>query len=172
MLPTPSTFEIVKRSPHPMKSLLLPSGAAATRGVAYMEDTATPGSAKLADGTVPIAGFVTRPVLVGGPTLADAVMPNRIELPFTAGEYGSFEAGEEVEAETWGEQVYSGTGGNAAKTLTGATAVGTKISFYAGQFCVAVTGQYAEYYLAEQKTPVVSTNTFRVRMVRILGVIA
>ena len=104
MLPTPSTFEIVKRSPHPMKSLLLPAAAAATRGVAYMEDTATPGSAKLADGTVPIAGFVTRPVLIGGPTIADAVMPNRLELPFAAADYGSFEQGEEVEvAEGFGE---------------------------------------------------------------------
>jgi hypothetical protein len=169
MLPNPSTFEITKRSPRPYRSLLLPASAAATRGTAYIEDTANPGKAKLADGTLPIAGFVTRPVLVGGPTINDAIMPNRIELPFADGDYGSFEHAEEAEAETYGEQLYSGSGGNAAKTITAATPIGTKCSFVGGMFSVAQSNQVAEYYLAEIKPAALPTNSFRARFVLFQG---
>lgn len=162
MLPTPSTFEIVKRSPRPYRSYLLPSGAA-NRGVAYIEDSSDATKAKRSDGSLPLVGFVTRPVLAAGPTLADAVLPNRIELPFTGGDYGSFEHAEAVEAEGYGEQLYSGTGPNAAKTITAATPVGTPVSFADGLFCVARTGQVAEYYLAEIKAAVQDGNGFRAR---------
>ena len=205
MLPTPSTFEVTKRSSRPTRSLSGVTGLNAARGIAFIEDPANPGFAKLADGTLPIAGFVTRNVQVGGPSLADAVMPNRIEVPFADTDFLSFELAEEVQCEgygaiaalagaaatggqvltngvpmaggavqtgtvQWGAFLYSGSGANAAKTLTGATAIGTKVSYVGGQFCVAQTGQYAEWYLAQILPPSrPDLNTFRVRLTMIAG---
>ena len=173
MLPITSLFEITKRSPRPYKSLVAPTGAAAGRGTAFIEDPNNPGQGLKADGTAPIAGFVTRPILVGGPTLADAVMPNRIELPFTDGDYISLEQAEEVEAEGYDPanvngSLYSGSGANAAKTITGATTPGTRCSFRNGQFSVAVAGDYSEWLLQEIKTPMVAGNV-RARFVLIEG---
>ena len=205
MLPTPSTFEVTKRSSRPTRSLTGVTGLNAARGIAFIEDPVNPGFAKLADGTLPIAGFVTRNVQVGGPTIADAILPNRIELAFADTDFLSFELGEEVQCEgygsiatlgsaaptggqaittggnvggvgaqagtvQWGAFLYSGSGANAAKTLTGATAIGTKVSYVGGQFCVAQTGQYAEWYLAQILPPSrPDLNTFRVRLVLIAG---
>jgi len=181
------------------------TGLNAARGIAFIEDPANPGFAKLADGTLPIAGFVTRNVQVGGPSLADAVMPNRIEVPFADTDFLSFELAEEVQCEgygaiatlagaaatggqvltngvpmaggavqtgtvQWGAFLYSGSGANAAKTITGATAIGTKVSYVGGQFSVAQTGQFAEWYLAQILPPSrPDLNTFRVRLVLIAG---
>jgi len=180
MLPNPNTFEITKRSPRPYRSLVLPTGANAGRGQAYMEEPANPGNAIPATGTVPIAGFVTRNVLIGGPTLADAIYPNRIELPFQDGTAGSFEQAEEVEAEGYGATfngdtqatgayLYSGTGGTAGNTISNATATGTRASFLNGQFCVATTGMYSEYYITAILPPNNPANTFRVRFGLIAG---
>jgi hypothetical protein len=166
MLPNPSTFEITKRSPRPYKSLVAPVGVAAGRGIAFIEDPANPGKAIVADGSLNIAGFVTRPVKVGGPTIEDAVLPNRIELPFEDGKEISLEHAEEVEAEGYGVGLYSGTG---AKTLAGDTAIGTECSFQGGRFSIAATGDTAEYYLAEIKAAVDAANTFRARFVLIQG---
>ncbi|MGB8296410.1 MAG: hypothetical protein WCG85_13365, partial [Polyangia bacterium] len=70
----------------------------------------------------------------------------------------------------WGAFLYSGSGANAAKTITGATAIGTKVSYLGGQFCVAQTGQYAEWYLAQILPPSrPDLNTFRVRLTMIAG---
>jgi hypothetical protein len=164
MLPITSLFEITKRSPRPYRSLVAPLGAAG-RGTAYIEDPANPGSAKLADGTLPIAGFVTRPILAGGPTLADAIMPNRIELPFSDGTQGngddgmiSLEQAEEVQAESYDGSsgyLYSGSG---ALTITAATPINTRCSFTNGKFCIAQSTQVAEYYLAEIMTPQIAGN--------------
>jgi len=205
MLPTPSTFEVTKRSSRPTRSLAGVTGLNAARGIAFIEDPANPGYAKLADGTLPIAGFVTRNVQVGGPTIADAILPNRIELAFADTDFLSFELAEEVQAEgygaiaalagaaatggqvltngvpmaggavqtgtvQWGAFLYSGSGANAAKTITGATAIGTKVSYVGGQFCVAQTGQYAEWYLAQILPPSrPDLNTFRCRFVPVAG---
>ena len=205
MLPNPSTFEVTKRSSRPTRSLTGVTGLNAARGIAFIEDPVNPGFAKLADGTLPIAGFVTRNVQVGGPTIADAILPNRIELPFADTDFLSFELAEEVQCEgygaiatlaggaatggqvltngvpmaggavqtgtvQWGAFLYSGSGANAAKTITGATAIGTKVSYVGGQFCVAQTGQFAEWYLAQILPPSrPDLNTFRVRLVLIAG---
>jgi hypothetical protein len=205
MLPTPSTFEVTKRSSRPTRSLAGVTGLNAARGIAFIEDPANPGCAKLADGTLPIAGFITRNAQVGGPTIADAILPNRLELPFADTDFQSFELAEEVQCEgygaiaalaggaatggqvltngvpmaggavqtgtvQWGAFLYSGSGANAAKTITGATAIGTKVSYVGGQFCVAQTGQYAEWYLAQILAPWrPDLNTFRVRLVLIAG---
>src|ERR1035437_4527473 len=88
---------ILKRSPRPVNSLLTPA-VAALRGVA-MQESAIAGTAELADGSKPFAGFQTRPSLVGGPTVGDIIYPGRLELPFATGEDGSYEFGEQVEAE-------------------------------------------------------------------------
>jgi len=153
MLPNPSTFEVTKRSSRPYRSLTGVTGLNAARGTAFIEDPANPGFAKLADGTLPIAGHITRNAQVGGPTIADAIMPNRIELTFADTDFQSFELAEEVQAEGYGPNaslasnvatggqcittgndisggavqtgtvqygafLYSGTGANAAKTIT------------------------------------------------------
>ena len=206
MLPNPSTFEVTKRSSRPYRSLTGVTGLNAARGTAFIEDPANPGFAKLADGTLPIAGHITRNAQVGGPTIADAIMPNRIELTFADTDFQSFELAEEVQAEgygpnaslasnvatggqcittgndisggavqtgtvQWGAFLYSGTGANAAKTITAATATGTAVSFTNGQFCVAQAGQVAEYYLAQILPPSrPDLNTFRCRFVLMAGI--
>jgi hypothetical protein len=204
MLANPVSFEITKRSPRPYRSLAGVAGLNAARGTAFIEDEANPGFAKLADGTVPIAGFITRNAQVGGPTIADAIMPNRIELPFADTDMQSFEQAEEVQAEGYGPNatlgtnggggqslgggnivgpsnnngnvviggayLYSGSGANAAKTITGATTIGTKCSFIGGQFSVAQPGQIAEYVLAQILPPSrPDINTFRCRFTLMSG---
>jgi hypothetical protein len=169
-----ANFEITKRSGRPYRSLIAPTGAAG-RGTAYIEDPASAGHAILADGSLPIAGFVTRPILAGGPTLADAVMPNRIELPFSDGTQGagddgmiSLEQGEEVQAEGYDATsgyLYSGSG---ALTIAVGTPIGTRCSFTNGKFCIAQSTQVAEYYLAEIMTPIVAGNV-RARFTLIEG---
>jgi hypothetical protein len=179
MLPIPSLFEITKRSPLPYKSLVAPTGSSG-RGIAYIEDPANPGNAILADGSAPIAGFVTRPILAGGPTLADDVFPNRLERPFSDSDpYGvganmiSLEQAEEVEAEGYDPLhvngfLYSGTGGNAAKTITASTALKTPCSFRNGQFSVGVTGDYCEWLLQQIMPPQITGNV-RARFIKVAG---
>jgi hypothetical protein len=159
-------FEITKRSPRPYRSLIAPSGAAG-RGIAFIEDATKAGYAKLSDGTAPLAGFVTRPIVAGGPTLADAIMPNRIELPFSDGT-GTFdsvaeanqislEQAEEVQAEGHAASGYLYSG-NGSYTILASTPIGTRCSFVNGKFCIAQTSQVAEYILAEVMTPSVAGN--------------
>jgi hypothetical protein len=173
-------MEIVKRSPLPYRSLVAPTGASG-RGIAYIEDPSNPGKAILADGSKPIAGFVTRPIKAGGPDLGDDVFPNRAERPFSDSDpYGadanmiSLEQGEEVEAEGYDPDhvngnLFSGTGADAAKTLNSSTPLQTLCSFKNGQFCVGVTGQFCEWMLVELKTPMIAGNV-RARFVRVDGV--
>jgi len=170
-----SLFEITKRSPRPYKSLVAPTGASG-RGIAYIEDPALPGTAKLADGTITNGGFVTRPILAGGPGLADAIFPNRIELPFSDSDpYGtganmiSLEHAEEVEAEGYDPLhvngfLYSGAG----KTITAATPIGTEVSFRNGQFCIAVAGDVVEWEVTEFVSPMIAGNV-RVRFTAVHG---
>jgi len=183
MLPNPSTFEVTKRSSRPIRSLTGIAGLNAARGIAFIEDPAHPGTAKLADGTLPIAGFVTRNCQVGGPTISDAVLPNRLELPFADTDFQSFEQAEEIQAEGYGDPatlangsvqggafLYSDNGGNAVLTITAQTAIGTWVSFRNGQFCVANEGDVSEYYLAQILPPSrPDLNAFRCRFVLLTG---
>lgn len=175
-----SLFEVLKRSPLPYRSLVAPTGSKG-RGIAFIEDTANPGKAILADGSQPFAGFVTRPIKAGGPDLNDDVFPNRAERPFSDTDaFGadsnmiSLENAEEVEAEGYDPNcvngfLYSASGGNAAKSILPGTALKTKCSFYNGQFSVGVTGQYCEWMLIEKNiTPMVSGN-LRCRFIKIPG---
>lgn len=176
MIPITSLFEITKRSPRAYKSLVAPLGAAAGRGIAYIEDPANPGNAILADGSAPFAGFVTRPILVGGPTLADAIMPNRIELPFQDGQPITMEYADEVQAEGYDPAcvngfLYSGTGASAANTITSATQAQTKCTFMNGQFAVAASGDWAEWTLAQIMPQAQVQGNVRARFTRIEGVL-
>ena len=154
-----SLHEITKRANRPNRSLILPAADAA-RGVAFQESS-TSGTAELADGTLPIVGFVTRQTLITGPVLGDSIYPGRIELPFTGGQEGSFEYGEELEAE-------GSTYLDAA--ITAGTALKSRLSFVAGKFKVAVTGQYSEFILVAKPTPEVVGNV-RIRVQKIEGVL-
>lgn len=181
MIPYPMTFLITKRSAKRYGTYLCPSGSA-PRGTAYIENTSSAGAVTAADGTLPIAGFVTRAIVSGGPTLADTVFPNHINQPFgapavpAAGEPGllpnagdgsmiTLEFADEFEAEG-ADYIYSGSAGNAAKTLNENTALKTAVSFYAGKACVAVSGQWVDYLLLEVKDAVDSDNAARFRFVK------
>lgn len=173
-------MEITKRSPLPYNSLVAPTGASG-KGVAYMEDPATAGNAILADGTKPAAGFVTRPIVSGGQTLGDLVYPNRLELPFQDSDpymsgvnMLSLEQAQEVVAEGYDPlhvngNLYSGTGGNAGKSILPGTAVKTKCSFFNGQFCVGVTGQYCEWIIEEIGIAPMIAGNLRVRFSKLPG---
>ncbi len=145
-------FEITKKSPRPVNTLLTPT-AAAVRGMAMMESATTPGQAVLADGTAPIRGFQTRDSKVGGPDLGDVIYPGRLELAFVAGEEGTYEHAEEVEAEGANFVSADGTVG----VLAG-TAINTPLSFVAGQFVKAASGQFVEFILVELPTPEIPGN--------------
>jgi hypothetical protein len=144
-------FEITKKSPRPVNTLLTPA-VPAVRGTP-MQESATAGQAELADGTKPFAGFMTRASQVGGPVLGDVIYPGRLELPFATGEEGSFEFAEEMVAEGADYISSDGTVG-----ITAATALKTPCSFVGGKFAKAATGQFVEFVLVELPTPELAGN--------------
>lgn len=154
MLPA-NTFEITKRSPRPYRTFVTPD-ADALRGIAFQE-SATAGTAELADGTKPYDGFVTRKVLQGGPTLGDSVYPNRTELPFTAAQEATMEFAEEFVAEG-SDYIYSGTGG-----ITSDTALKSLCGFKDGKIRVAQSSEYADFMLVEKSMTPVNTGALRCR---------
>lgn len=154
--------EITMRSPRPVKHLLTDVALAAVRGIAFIEDPATPGKAKLADGSQPIAGMLTRDVVVGGPTLADAVYPGRTDLPVASGEQASFEHAEEFEAE--GDALYSGTG-----QITSGASNGDEVSFLDGKPRLAQTGDYVEYELRDKAVTPETAGNLRCRFAVVQG---
>jgi hypothetical protein len=164
-------FEITKRSLVPYNALTTPTpdaGLAAgtvvnERGVAF-QFSATDGQAELADGTKAFAGFLTRRTKVNGASLEDVVFPGRTELPFVAGGPASFEYAEEVEVEGASSVNSTWMIGTGAGAIAATTAAETKLSFSGGAFCVAQTGQNAEYELIAQMTPETAGNVrFRAR---------
>lgn len=145
-------FTITKRSPLPVNSLLTPA-VAAVKGAA-MQESATAGTAELADGTKVFAGFQTRASAVDGPVLGDLIYPGRLELPFVATQDGTYEFAEEVVAE--------GTDYLSADVTVG-IAVNSPLkspcSFVGGKFALGATGQICEYMLVETNiTPEVAGN--------------
>ena len=162
-------FELLKRSPRPVVSLLTPasgqgyalpmSGLIGYMRGTPMQESATAGQAELADGSKPFAGFMTRDSQGGGGVLGDMIYPNRLELPFVAGEDGSFEFAEEVVAE----------GANLIDAgLTAATPLKTAISFAAGKFAVAISGQDAQFVLVGLPAPE-TAGSVRARFVTMAG---
>ena len=167
---TDNLFEITREGLRPNKSLTMPA-AACVIGTFMIEDSANPGVAKLADGTKPVGGAVERAVIVGVPVPTFAEMAGGMiglpaHSPYSTGEEGSLRDADEYVAE--GSDYVSSVGG--ATDITPATAVGTKTSFRAGKTSKAATGDYSEFYIAEQLTPTVAGNT-RIRLRRMAGVI-
>jgi hypothetical protein len=177
-------FMVTRRGSRPNKSVTLNINLAAqSAGAAFMEDASAPNGqdaselVTLATGAKPFAGFVTRDVLAatgGVPTvpmptyseLSEGMSPSLpLETQFSAGTEGSVEDAEEYEAES---SVFLSSANGGGRDFTGATPIGTRCSFYNGVTCIAVTGQVAEYYLAEWETPQ-TTGNLRGRFVRIYG---
>lgn len=101
-------------------------------------------------------GFVMREIRVpadginGNPRTDTEILYNQgLETPFTAGREGTLEWGSEIEAEGTDYLLTSGTG-----TITGGTAVGAKLSFLNGKFRVAQSGEYAQFRVVAQMTPI------------------
>ncbi len=144
-----SYFQITISSPSERRALTLPASAAAPRGAAYQE-SATAGTAELADGTVPIAGFVTRAVRTTGITvdevmLVDGVVPITGEpgfIPYTAGNVASMENAEQVDVE----------GTDYLDSVTGSEALKTEFAFSGGKFKAAVSTNLVEFILTAKPT--------------------
>ncbi|MDE2105479.1 MAG: hypothetical protein KGL39_50090 [Patescibacteria group bacterium] len=181
--PVKPLFMVTRRGPRPNRSVSLPIAlAACSAGTAFMS-AATPAgndaseAVALADGSLEFLGFITRDILaaVNGvpavpvPTYAELSIGAAPSLPletaFSAGLEGSLEDADEYEAEG-SAFISSGNGGG--RDWAGTEAIGTRASFYAGTTCKAITGQRAEYALAEWITPQVTGN-LRARFNRIYG---
>lgn len=167
---TDNLFEIVREGNRANKSLQMPA-AACVVGTFMIEDLSNPGIAKLADGTAPTVGAVERGVIVGvpQPTIAElsgGLIATPAYSPYSTGEQGSLRDADEYIAEG-SDYLYSAGG---ATDITASTAVGTKCSFRSGKTSKAATGDYSEFYIAEQLTPVVAGNC-RVRLRRTAGLI-
>lgn len=160
-------FQILRRGARQNKSLIVPA-VAQSMGTAFQE-SATAGTAELADGTKPFAGFVTRDIATALPTPSIAELTGQgaqpLEQPFLGGYEAGLEDAEEFVAEG-ADFIYSGTG-----QITAATALKSKCGFKNGQIRVAQTGEYAEFMLVEKQTVEVSTNNVRGRFERIHGVV-
>ncbi|MDE2101796.1 MAG: hypothetical protein KGL39_31405 [Patescibacteria group bacterium] len=180
--PVKPLFQVTRRGPRPNRSVSLPiSLAACSAGTAFMSSATPAGNdaseaVALADGSLEFLGFITRDVLaaVNGvpavpvPTYAELSIGAAPSLPletaFSAGLEGSLEDADEYEAE--GAFISSANG--SGRDWAGNEAIGTRASFYAGQTCKGISGQRAEFALAEWTTPQVAGN-IRGRFTRIYG---
>ena len=181
--PVKPLFQVTRRGPRPNRSILLPLNLAACfAGTAFMEAAAPAGQdasevVALADGSKEFVGFITRDVLaaVNGvpavpvPTYAELSVGAAPSLPmetaFSAGLEGSVEDADEYEAEG---PAFISSGNGGGRDLAANTALGTRTSFYNGVTSIGLTGQRAEFYLAEWVTPQVPGN-LRGRFARIYG---
>lgn len=175
--PTIPLFQILFKGPRQNRTVTLPTGLTCSAGTAFMDatpaaDQDASGNVVVADGSKLFRGFVTRDVITSVPTPTFSELstagdrPNiPFESQFQAGFEGTLEDANEFEAE--GPFLSSGNG---AKDINAATAVGTPCSFVNGVVCVAATGQYAEFLLAEQQTPSIAGNV-RCRFEKQYGII-
>ena len=144
-------FVITKRSPLPVNTLLTPASAA-VRGAA-MQESATAGTAELADGTKVFAGFQTR-ASAADLVLGDLIYPGRLELPLICSQEGTYEYAEEVIAE--GTDYLSDDVTVGVKTNS---SLKTPCSFVGGKFALGASGQICEFMLVETNmTPEVAGN--------------
>ena len=88
------------------------------------------------------------------------------ETPFIAGKEGSIEKADALDVEGSDYIYKSGTG-----SITTGTAVDTKLSFIAGKFREAQTGEIAQFRLAAQLTPETAGDV-RIRVEAIEGYVA
>jgi hypothetical protein len=127
--------------------------SAAVRGLAVGAHATDPETFIAASGRN-FLGHLTRDVTTDGARLVDHVFgttsaePVGIEYPFKVGEYVSAEKARTIEAE--GGDLLVLAGGTA---ISGATAVGTRLTFAAGKLAVAAAGEDYSYVLIGQLTP-------------------
>lgn len=147
-------FEI-RRRPEGHRNVSVIVDDAAPRGLAMMRSLtapekgvpANPNSSSLGQ----FLGFLTRPVVVGGPTTiqraqlwGDSPLTKELELPFVAGGECSLEMADAVIAEGSDNILLSGTG-----AITAATALGTRCSFKDGKFYEAQANDDVLYALSD-----------------------
>jgi len=173
---TDKLFEIVRGpSPRKTKSITMPA-APCLIGTSFIEDFANPGVAKLADGTQPAIGFITRDLITGVPLptigeLAGGMIALPAVSPFSTGLDGSTEDADEYICEG-PDYIYSAGG---ASDLTAANvAAGVPLSFRGGKTSKAVSGDYSEYVVQEVLTPLNIGNAYgtgypRIRARRVAG---
>jgi hypothetical protein len=120
----------------------------------------------LADGRAD--GFLTRDSrTTPGLTDEEQLFKFGLETPFLAGGAGSIEDGDNIEVE--GSDyilLYADDNVNGLRT---ATAIGTPLSFLAGKWCKAASGQIAQYKLNSVLTPVNDPLALRIYAVSIEG---
>lgn len=99
-------------------------------------------------------GFLTRATrLTAGLTDEEQLFGFGLETPFQAGRPGSIEDASELEIEgpqTTAAEYLVGSGTGAVNT---STAEGALLSFTDGKFKAAVTGEFAQYRVIKQMTP-------------------
>ena len=148
-------FEIRRRSPHRNLSLIIATDQ--VRGTAICRDPVTPPNGIQCDtpgqsaSKPSLAGFLTRDVVTGGPTViqraqlfGDTPLIKELELPFVTGAECSLEHADAYVVEGDQRIVLSGTG-----AITNATAIGTRLSFKGGKTYVGQTGDDMPYYLSD-----------------------
>jgi hypothetical protein len=151
--------EITIKSERRTISLKTPTGDDFKRGIA-MQESATAGTAELADGTKPAAGLLTCDATQTGPQLADHVFEGRLELPTKSGQEASFEDWNEIEVE--------GADFLDAALIGSIPAAKTELTFAAGKWIAATTGKFVEGLMAEDLSanPNVAGNK-RIRIQRV-----
>lgn len=179
MTPT-SQFEILRRQPQLNASgkftsaYLTASGVnavagteSAPRGLALGAHATDPEALDVAQGNT-FTGHLTRRVAVGGLSLADRVfgttspVPVGVESAFQDGLEVSVEKAEEIEVEGGGYLLLSGTG-----AITGATAIGTPLSFKNGLLYVAQAGDTPFYNLTANNLTSTDGVSLRIRVVKV-----
>jgi len=152
-------FDIKRRSPH--RNITIVVNQACARGLAIMRSVSNPQQgvpASPADDAgvgAPLLGFLTRPVVDGGPTViqraqlyGDSPLVKELEQPFTLGQECSLEHADAVVVEGENNMVVgSGTG-----YIDDSTALGTRCGFYEGRFRVAQSGDDELYALTDIST--------------------
>lgn len=146
-MPITNYFNILRRGSRQNESWILPA-VAAPAGRAFQE-SATAGTAELADGTKP-AFFVCKAVVTDFPTLSVAELTGQGQQPLEQ-EYvadgvamGGFEDADEFIC-GGPDHMYSGTGAH-----TGATSLKTKAGFKDGKVRTPQSNEYAEFMLVEK----------------------
>jgi hypothetical protein len=172
-----SNFEIRRRGDGGTISGTLPATALPI-GIALMYGSkdADTGENTFILATNKANGFLTRASRVGaGLTDSELAFPasptggETLETPFEAGKPGSIEKATELELEGLDYINATGTG-----AVTSTTVAGTKLSFLNGKVCEAQTGQFAQYRLVKQMTPVngtASSTYIRIYIEEIEGVL-
>ena len=160
-----SKFEIRRRN-EGAQNISLKVDVVRPRGTPFVRSTsdATQGS----PATDSVLGFLTRDVVVGGPSEIDRAQlyPGRLELPFAKGDECSLEVADAVECE--GPDYISGTAGGYSDGIDANTALGTMLGFVDGRFRKAVSADKSLWRLGDKPTAEDAANPVRILAERVL----